>query len=310
MARRNLIVEGQYLLHCAPPGEHNLYGSIEALINFRGPLKQLDESSRKTIKKRGLRGNNLVWLQASGTTRSAPGTPLFNTDNELAAINSFSYENAGKYSSCFVPVEQVFEMINQSDGELKPISDLGNGKGSLVVSVAENNPFREKVVELNQVAKSCADFDWIPKSREQYQDFQVFAERYIEIEAEARRLSGSTIAEEQKIIALQDDLEATLRERFTGLSLADEKLLGKMNADFAETELQRLNRFVPFYGEVLQPTIGNPQLNILVYNTTLETPVPYRAIAQPPKLESRWLFFAKTKTSRGSRRIESMLMVR
>ena len=310
LTRRNQVVEGQYLLQCAPPGEHNLHGSTESQVFFRGTIDQLDEASQNRIKRRRIVGNELIWLKANSSSPPAPGTPLFNTDNEFAAMSSFYQDKAGEFISYFVPVDQAVTLIDESDGEIKPISDLGTGKNGRVIAVAENNPLREKIVELNQLTKSCAEFDWIPKSLEQYQDFQLFGERYIEIEAEARRLSGSTIAEEQKIISLQNDLEATLRERFTGLSFADEKLLGKMNVEFAETELLRLNRIAPFYGEVIQVTLGRPELNIRVYDTLTETAVPFSTNEKPPNPESRLLFFVKTKTGRGSRIMESMLMIR
>jgi hypothetical protein len=310
LARRNKVVERQYLLQCGPPGEHNLHGCSESQISFRGTIDQLDKISQDKIKSREINGNELIWLKANSAVPPAPGTPLFDSDNELVAINSFYEDKAGKHISYFVPVDRAVTLISESDGETKPLSDLGTGRSGEIVSVAESNPFREKVVDLNRLTISCSEFDWIPKTLEQYQDFQSFAKRYMEIEAESRRLSGSTLAEEQKIISLQKNLADTLRKRFTGLSINDKKSLGKMNNEFAVTELLRLNRFAPFYGEVTQVVLGRPELGIRIYDSQTKVVVPLSENVNPPKPDSKFLFFVKTKTGRGSRLMESMLMIR
>ncbi len=310
LAHRNRVVEQQYLVQCAPPGENNLHGATEAQVAFRGMINRLDKPSRLQIAKRKISNEQLIWLKVRNPTYPLPGTPLFNADKKLVAINSFHLNKPGNLS-LFVPVDRLVELIKSSDAKVKPLNQLETGLGE-VVSVATTNPFREKVVELNQLATFCSEFDWIPESPEQYETFQKFAERYMEISQESRRLTGTTIAEEKRLIAVHKQLASVLRKRFSSLKLEDEKRLGQMNLNFADSELARLNRFVPFYGQVDGAAFGSQGIKVLVSKTGQKINVPYsnEKNGNAPRPDSRWLFFVRTRSGRGAPPIEAMHMIR
>jgi len=312
LARRNNVVEQQYLAQCSPPGEHDLFGLTETQIMTRGTSETFSKKSKLQIARRKIPGNELIWLTAKGSSKPLPaavlpGTPLFNTQNQMTAINSFYLPD--EKVGYFVPVDNVNSLIDESDGTVKPLSELGTGRLGNVVAVATTNPFHEKISQLNKFALACSEFNWIPSNREEYQDFQSFAEGYMEIERESRRLEGSTIPEELKIINLQHELESTLRDRFANLEFAEEKRLGEMNQQFARIEVQRFSKYVPFYGKVLEPEIGKQLVKVSLYRTDTEIKVPFPMTGPAPKQGSKKLFFVKTRSGRGSPLVDKVIPI-
>jgi hypothetical protein len=290
-ATRNNVVEGQYLLQCAPPSRSNLYGGTETKITQRGNFESLDPAGQSSARRRELNGEDLVWLVATGETPPLPGTPLFKIDGDLAAINVFS----DKKQNYFLPVDQVKSLIAHAEGEVKPLRELGMSTGDEIpVSVPTSSDLYEPSTRLNRLAESCKVFNWIPQTREDYEIFCEFAEAYSIIEKYAREKAGSTVAAEKNILAQRDQLEKLIRQRATSFSPEDELRLTQMNKNFASRDLSEANRHVPFYGQVHSVDIVNAQLILQLVGTESYVKAPFNPTDDPMRMQTKWLFFGQT----------------
>ena len=296
-ATKNNVVEGEYLLQCAPPSRSNLYGGTESQIVKRGNLESIDAAGQSTARRMDLKEEDLIWLVGTGET-PLPGTPLFKIDGDLAAINVFNAQQR----NYFLPVDQVKGMIAHADDKVKPLRELGTSAGeNIPVAVSTSSEMYESSVLLNRLAESCKVFNWIPQTREDYAVLSEFAEAYAIIEQYARQKAGSTIAEDRKFLAQQEQLENQIQQRVTSFSLEDELQLAEMNKKFASRDLQEASRHVPFFGQVHSVDIVNAQLILKLVGTESYVKAPFSPLGDPMRMQTKWLFFGQTTKS--SRRV-------
>ncbi|MFT5301868.1 MAG: hypothetical protein ACI87E_002966 [Mariniblastus sp.] len=296
LASNNRIVEGQPLLQCAPPSEHNLYGVSEAKVVARGGFAQLDGVAQKLATAQQTTGSELTWLTTQSSTRPTPGTPAFDREGKLVAINSFSAptNKSGDPKAYFVPVTSVDAMLKATSGEIKNLRELGGDTAAGITGVSTTHEMHETSVRLNQQALACEAFDWIPQSHDDFDTLQSFAATFMEIEEFARPRAASKISEEQKILAQYQHYDSLLQSRFSNLPADEQAQLASFNEGLAKRQLRKPSQVVPFWGAVDSVLFSQQQLKIQLVETKHEIKVPISTNSNPLPLESKWLFFVKT----------------
>jgi S1-C subfamily serine protease len=286
---RNYVVKSEFLLQCAPPSLDNLYGGIETRILSRGTIDSLDAVAQATAQRMKLKNTDLVWFSAQTPTLGLPGTPLFKIDGDLAALLSFRVDE----NNFFVPVNTVHQLLADAEGDIKPLRELSPlSETSDFISISDNNPMRDAIVELNQLTESCKQFDWIPKKETEYKTLQSLIKSYVAIK---KRTNEGAETETDKQIARQlVQLETTLNQRAILFSEEDQSALKQMNKSFAESTLQKPNQYLPIYGEVIHILVESDQILVRLVGTSAYIRAPFVPTDDPMWPESKWLFFVKT----------------
>ena len=287
----NNVVQSEYLLQCAPLSRDNVYGGTETKIANRAKYNSLDSAGQSIARRKQLVGEDLVWLVATGPT-PLPGTPLFKIDGELAGINVFNVDN----KNYFLPVDQVKQLIASASGDIRPLSETGDSADG-PIAVSTSSDMYEPSIRLNNLAQSCREFDWIPRSRQDYELLQQFANSFSIINKHALDHSESKVVEDQRIDEQRNRLAQQIGVRATSLSAEDESRFTQMNRKFASQELQAANRHLPFYGEVHAVDIVNSFLILRLVGTESYVKAPYVPTDRPPKMQTKWIFFAQTPVS-------------
>ena len=289
------IVQDEHLIQCCPPSESQPYSGTETEIVARETLDNLDPSAQSEIEKRKLDSDtDLDWFVTSSQTMPPPGTPILKEDGTFSAMHVFSHDNFG-YA---IPVDRVQSLIDSADeDDIKPIRSLGGTTGTdQMVSVADNHPMRERSVRLNKLGEECSGFDWIPKTEEQYKTLQQFARGFTQalIYIEANNEKDELADQVGNIINQTEQWSQLLTEAMSDLQREDLIALRKMN-EFAKIAIKQENEFVPFYGRVHSIIIEAKRTLLLFDDNKTGVSVRFESNMQ---LESEWLFFVQTSTSR------------
>lgn len=293
VAASNKIVEGEYLVQCAPPSKDNPYARTEAKILIRDNLAALDPEGQSLARAKNLGSPDLTWLVATNDTSPLPGTPLVRPDGTVAAINVF----AGKGSGYFLPVDNVNTLLATASDEIESLAVLGGSTldEGPVVSIGMTHPMRDVSERLNQLGDSCRQFGWIAQTDAQYTDLQNFAEQVTLALTYVMENADSGEEEVEQIATLVKQYENTLTKRMAAMNSDDLLNLRKMNK-FAKEELKKPSRYVPFYGKVYLGGIDLVDKLILRFDVDQTfVNIPFEPSDDDPMLpDSQWLFFIKT----------------
>jgi S1-C subfamily serine protease/uncharacterized protein YheU (UPF0270 family) len=288
---RNNVVKSEFLLQCAPPSLDNLYGGIETRILSRGTIDSLDAVAQATAQRMKLKNTDLVWFSAQTATLGLPGTPLFKIDGDLAALLSFRVDE----TNFFVPVDTVHQLLADAKGDIKPLRELSPlSETSDFISISDNNPMRNAIVELNQLTDACKQFDWIPKKETEYETLQSLIESYVAIKKRTNEGANAETESNKQIARQLVQLETALNQRAILFSEEDQSALKQMNKSFAESTLQKPNQYLPIYGEVIQILVASDQILVRLVGTSAYIRAPFVPTNDPMRPESKWLFFVKT----------------
>ena len=288
---RNNVVKSEFLLQCAPPSLDNLYGGIETRILSRGTIDSLDAVAQATAQRMKLKNTDLVWFSAQTPTLGLPGTPLFKIDGELAALLSFRVDE----NNFFVPASTVHQLLADAKGDIKPLRELSPlSETSDFISISDNNPMRDAIVELNQLTDSCKQFDWIPKKETEYETLQSLIVSYVAIKKRTNKGANAETETNKQIARQLVQLETTLNQRAFLFSEEDLSALKQMNKSFAESTLQKPNQYLPIYGEVIHILVASDQILVRLVGTSAYIRAPFVPTNDPMRPESKWLFFVKT----------------
>jgi S1-C subfamily serine protease len=239
------IVDGSFMVQCAPPSKENPYARIETKVDARDRIPSLKTTD--VVTSRGFDDPELIWVVTDSKTKPLPGTPITTIEGKLAAINVFASDGSAHY----VMADQLKKLITESDGKSESLLTLGGataGFGSEVV-VDASNPMGGNVVGLNQLGESCAKFNWIAKTKTQYNDLQLFFTKLIEV---SKYIKDNEESDEESVKPLRDQValwQNTIKSNFFNPSQEDLAAMAEMNR-IAEQEVQNQKTLVPFVGSV------------------------------------------------------------
>jgi len=173
----------------------------ETKVVGRAKFTQLGAGEQEYFDKIHLNADDLRWIQHMNTDGAVPGAPLFSIDGELIGINT---QNPAGNTSYAVHAEHLDRLIakiafdTKTNGGKNPLSldvlsedlervGLEDRDRKLVVD--ESSPIRETSVSFNRAARTCANFSWIPKNKQEYIAIQEFARQLIELNTYAVSLA-------------------------------------------------------------------------------------------------------------------------
>lgn len=293
LAESNKVVEGEYLVQCAPPSKKNPFARTESKILIRDQLESLQPSGQDEAKRRKLADPSMMWIVATNDTTPLPGTPLVRPDGTVAGFSVFAQKDTGY----FLPVDQVKPLIDSATDDIAPLTVLGGSTrdNGPTVNIAESHPMRDASERLNSLGDACQEFGWIPKNESQYNDLQNFTEQVANSLIYVMENEDNQDENVEQIQTLVMQWENTLTERMSSLKSDDYVALREMNK-FAKKELRKPRRFIPFFGEVYIGGIDLPDKLILKFNADQTyVNIPFVPSDDDPMLpESQWLFFIKT----------------
>ena len=239
------IVNGAFVCQSAPPSNVNPYGRRETKILNRDRLEVL--ATKNEVTQKGFDNPDVNWAVADFKNKPAPGTPLTTIEGDLAAINVFTDDTTAHY----VLVDKLAELVANSDGEVKPMLELGGAtvEEKEMVQVNQFHPILKDIQGLNQAGDACRKFDWIATTPENYKLLQEFGEK-IAVAAKFVRDNPDEAAE--VLDPVKDQIETwenTVAHRYFGLAAADLDQIKEMNL-IADRELRKGGQIIPFFGEV------------------------------------------------------------
>lgn len=287
------LVAGQYLVQSAPPSPLNPYSRSESKIIARSTYDELDPAGQARAKQENLTDPDVNWLVAQYQSIPCPGTALVLIDGSLAAINAFTTDQKTYY----VMVDHLKGLIQSADVVVRPLSVLAGKDGNArLTAVEDDHPMREVSVRLNQLGTVCEAFGWSPQTKMEYSQFQDFAD----YTSRALRFSldnRDNPREKDQVKKIEDQVkhwEKSLARQLGKINFDDPQSLARLN-EFAETEISRPNRYVPFFGKVLLSGIELPDHVLLEFdNLPVVVNIPFSPDGEPMLPDSRWLFFVKT----------------
>jgi uncharacterized protein YheU (UPF0270 family) len=195
----------------------------------------------------------------------------------------------------FVPVDTVHQLLADAKGDIKPLRELSPlSETSDFISISDNNPMRNAIVELNQLTDACKQFDWIPKKETEYETLQSLIESYVAIKKRTNEGANAETESNKQIARQLVQLETALNQRAILFSEEDQSALKQMNKSFAESTLQKPNQYLPIYGEVIQILVASDQILVRLVGTSAYIRAPFVPTNDPMRPESKWLFFVKT----------------
>ena len=260
VTEKNFVVEGEFMLQCAPPTEDNVYGSYESKIAISGEFDDLSSSSQSLAEKRNLTSPTLRWLVCEDKQKAVPGSPLVRINGTLEAIHVFSVDNKAHY----VPVHRLKNLLAGADEKPQPLSVLPDSTAgdSQTTGVAVDHPARETNIMLNRSVELCKNFNWIATSKTEYEQLREFSGNFA--------TTIKYIQDNQKSDPeLTEELQAQVKQIMESISAAVNKhnlaTLGSVN-QFAANDLKqpKPNQVIPLFGRVaqLEVSVGNDVLQL------------------------------------------------
>ena len=254
ITQKDFVVEGEFMLQCAPPNPESAHGCYESKVGISGKFDRLREPGKSLAEKMKLASTELSWIVCPDKQKAVPGSPLVRIDGSLEAIHVFSKDDKAHY----VSVHLLKPMLADAVDRPQPLSSLQDN-GRFAVDI--DHPLKETSVLLNLSSDVCKQFDWIPKDQTQYQQLREFSGHF----AKAIKLvkknqdSNPELVKEihPQIKQIEDSISLGIKNNRTPVEAMNQ---------FAAIELKQSQplQVIPFFGSVadLDVSAGNDVLEL------------------------------------------------
>ena len=243
----NRVIVTEFLIQHTPPSGARPYGRSETKMQFCGTAETLSDSGKTEVAKRSQIATDSYWLVCPDKQQSLPGSPLTRISGILEAINVFNKDDLAYY----VPVHELKALMSDSADEPQPLSVLGGSDLSdVAVALSADHPARNASVSLNQFAKQCEEFNWIPAEKSQYESLQAFSEKFAELVQYTETNQDSDPERVAQVKSQIDQARNSIAKALTSLGAKKNGLIRSFNKLAAE-DLNTPNRTVPFYGTAI-----------------------------------------------------------
>ena len=293
----NKIVQGEYLLACAPPSRANYHGIAEVKIESRGLASELGPDARSKTKALSLDSPTTLWLTISGGTGIYPGAPILSSDGTVKALVSFTKQELA-YA---LPVDRVQDLIRRGTDNLQPLQTptvrLSSGEP---VVLATDHQARQIVAELNETAVTCEAFGWLPSDVPQYQSLQEFSQKfsvglkYVREQAGLIRPSAEQRAARETVQKVLDQWNDLLAIQVADTIANDRTRIDQINLLAMESLKLGDNNPVPFLGSLHVGGLETPQLILKFEESETFVNVPFDSEGPVMRPGTHWLFFVQT----------------
>lgn len=283
------IVNSTYLMQCGAPSEQNPFGASETQVKFRGWTRELPEPG--LVNARKLDNPELEWIITESEVRPTPGTPIVNAQGQLAAIAAF---NTGNRTHAVLPLK-LTELIENSDGESKPLTTLGGGTPDTEsVAINQFHPALQDIQKLNQLGEACKGFNWVATSKEDYSKLQEFGEQIFKLETYADENPDEDESLVKPVRQTIKQWNNEILQRFSALGPSDSVDISLLNK-FAEKQVDQPNRVVAFYGDVYLTGVDLVDRMVFRFkDDQAYVNVPFNPDGEPMFPGKKFLFFVKT----------------
>lgn len=199
----------------------------ETQVTERPLASDLEAPIREHFKQLGLDSESIRWVKHTNLEGVVSGAPIVTIDGELVAICTEQPNSNASYAVSASPLNGLIEEIEKdpkTDGGKIPrdlsllsqkLDEVGKENLGPDVAVEINNPYRQDVVNFNQIGDKCSQFKFVPTDSEQYKLVQSFASQLVALNATIYKLSSNPDAGEANASKKHKDELSTLLKRWT-----------------------------------------------------------------------------------------------